>query len=242
MIPVLLAVLSAAHAEKDQAPYMWGVGPQVGTVIVPFSHPVAFPKVGAGEQDGEVVKESLGDSLEKTSGDALLGAKGTLYINGSNRLLASAGLGFGGGGYRSAEATFEYQGIPVSGGGVDAFLGGGLGLGSLSWSSYCSDSTVDACPDEIPHPGKLTMSTLLLRGSVGALYRNKTQAYELSMFGHFVVAGNRRFTPQGTTTEEEVYGAGVYSYLGVAGTVYFGDLTPPGQGKKGKKGKKAKKA
>ncbi len=238
MLPMLLALAATAHADS---PYMWGVGPEVGTIVLPFQHPAAFPSLTEDlDEDGK--KDDLGDSLEKTAGDALLGAKGALYINESNRLLGQVGFGLGSGGYRSSEVTFEYQTLPISGDGVEAFAGVGLGFGRMAWTTECDDDSEgvsSACT--IQHPGSYGMSTLLLRGSVGALWRNKTQAYELSFFGHYVIAGNRAFEAQGASSEQEVSGVGLYPYLGIAGTIYFGDFKPPAEGKnkKGKgKGKK----
>lgn len=239
MLPMLLALCSTAFAEKD-GPYMWGVGPEVGTIVLPFQHPVAFPNV-AEDADGDGDNDKLSDSLEKTAGDVLVGAKGTLYINGSSRILGQLGLGFGSGGYGSSEVTFEYQALPVSGSGVDVFAGGGLGFGSMKWTTECDDDSEGvsgACT--IQHPGTFRTSTLLLRASVGALYRNKSQAYELSLWGHYVVGGNRKFLAQDSAAEQEVTSVGLYPYLGIAGTWYFGDFKPPKDGKQGK-GKKNKK-
>ena len=235
MLPILMLTLAApAHAD---APYMWGVGPELGTIVLPFQHPVAFPNLDV-DNDGDGKNDKISDSLEKTGGDGLIGARGALYINGKSRLVGQGGFGFGGGGYGSAEFTGEYQVIPVSGSGVDAFLGAGLGFGSMRWRTWCgTDGSAISADCAITNPGTFKMSTLLLRAEVGALYRNKTQAYELSLWGHYVVAGNRKFLPQASDAEEAVTSVGIYPYLGVAGTVYFGDFRPPGK-KGNKKGKK----
>ncbi len=236
MLSILLAMSAPALAES---PYMWGIGPEVGTIVLPFEHPVAFPGLTE-DADLDDKKDDLGDSLEKTTGDALIGAKGALYINDANRILTQVGFGLGGAGYRSSEVTFEYQALPISGSGVEAFAGAGLGFGRMSWTTECdNDSEGVSATCEILHPGTYQMSTLLLRGSVGALWRNKTQAYELSFWGHYVIAGNRTFVGQDSSAEEEISGVGLYPYLGIAGTVYFGDFKPPAEGKNKKgKGKK----
>lgn len=236
MLAFLLALSAPAQADS---PYMWGIGPEVGTIVLPFQHPVAFPSLTV-DNDGDGKKDDLGDSLEKTAGDALIGVKGALYINESNRLVAQGGFGLGSGGYRSSEITFEYQTLPISGNGVEAFAGAGLGFGNMHWTTNCdndSEGVSSACT--IPNPGTYSMSTLLIRGEVGALWRNKTQAYELSFWGTLVFGGNRNFVAQDTTAELDVSGLGTAPYLGLAGTVYFGDFKPPAnKGNKKGKGKK----
>lgn len=241
MFQFLFLAVSGAAVAAGNSPYMWGIGPEVGTIILPFQHPVAFPKIVTGtDADGDSVKERLGgdsDSFDKTGGDILLGGKGLLYVNKKNRFEGQVGFGLGSGDYRSAEATIEYELVPLSENGVEGFVGAGLGLGSMRWSTLCPNDLENTC-DEVENPGELHFSTLLLRGSAGVMFRQPTRSYEVSAFFHYVVAGNNRFTAEGATTDIDASG-GFYPYLGLAGTVYFGDFKPPGEGGKKKKKKNA---
>lgn len=240
MFQFLFLTLTGGALAGSSSPYMWGVGPEVGTIILPFQHPIGFPRIVTGtDADGDDVKERLGgesDSFDKTGGDILLGGKGLLYVNKKNRFEGQIGFGLGSGNYRSAEATVEYELVPLSENGVEAFVGAGLGLGSMRWATFCPNDLESTCPDEVENPGELHFSTLLLRASAGVMFRQPTRSYELSAFFHYVVAGNNRFTPQGSATDIDASG-GFYPYLGLAGTLYFGDFKPPGEGGKKKKKK-----
>lgn len=233
MLTLLALTLVGAAQAGGNSPYMWGVGPEVGSIILPFQHPILWPRTVVGtDADGEEVKERLGgdsDSFDKTGGDILFGGKGALYLNKSNRFIGQIGFGLGGGNYRSAEGTAEYQFLPLSENGVDAFVGAGLGLGSMHWATLCPNDLETSCPDQVENPGELKFSTLLLRGSAGVMFRQPTRSYELSVFAHYVIAGNTRFTPQGSETDQDA-SLGLYPYLGLAGTIYFGDFKPPGEG------------
>lgn len=224
-LPLLVHLVAPALADSD-SPYMWGVGANVGTIVIPGHHPIAFSKV---DPEGDDTKERL--DWEGTGGDVLLGVKGLLYLNKSNRFQAAASLGFGGESYRSSELTLEYQLVPVSNNGVEAFLGVGGGFGRMRWEKLCGDDTVTTCPDEINYPGELRFATYIIRGEAGGLYRNKSQAYGLNVFGELNFTGPQEFTLQGEEEAGEASG-GFYTLLGLEGTFYFGDFRPPGSGKK----------
>ena len=229
---ILAAALLSPVALAEDGPYMWGVGPSVGTVALPFEFPTAFPKITVTDANGDESKERL--DLEQTKGDVYLGAKGALYINRSSRLVGRAGFGVGSAGYRSGELTGEYQFMPVSENNVDAFLGLGAGFGKMHWQTYCPDDTEVTCVDTYAHPGDLSFSNFLLRGSAGGMYRTRNNGFELSAFLQLVLGGAKEFTPQGDAVSVEASG-GFYPYVGVEGTVYFGDFKPPGEGGKKKK-------
>ena len=45
IISLMLAWIGNAEAkQKKPEPFMWGVGPTVGTYLVPFDYPYSFPK------------------------------------------------------------------------------------------------------------------------------------------------------------------------------------------------------
>ena len=212
MLTLLLALSGAAHA--DDGVYMWGVGPSVGTIVYPGRFPAWFPK-DTEDDDGV-------DRLEKVGGDVTLGGRGTLYLDKSNRLGGRVGLGLGGGGYQSLSFTAEYEVLPYTQDSFSAFLGLGGGFGTMRFRPESDDL--------------LHFATYILRGQAGALIRDKVRAYELDLFAQFNFPGIQDFTAAGADEGERVKG-GFYAYLGLEGTVYFGDFTPPrtrtGKGSKG---------
>ncbi len=201
MLALILAALTAAPAHADSGPWMWGVGPTLGTIVYPGRFPA-----------------SLGDypALEgKVRGDVITGAHGVVYLDGSNRLGSHVDLGIGSG-YTSAAWTLEYERILVRGGGIHVFAGGGLGFGSYTLKD-------DA--------GKLHTPTYELRGQVGALYKQKQTAEELSVFVKLPFNGNPTYTPTGGT-KADATNAGNWFHVGLQATVYFGDWTMPSSERK----------
>jgi len=214
LLPLLaLALLSSpAHAGGSQ-PWMWGVGPTLGTIVYPGRFPASIPAAYQPEFDGKV------------RGDAIVGLHGVMYIDGDNRLGSHLDLGFAKG-YSSQAITFEYERIFVRGSGVQLFGGGGLGFGSYTL-------TDDAL-------GKLHTPTYEIRAQLGALYKQSSTAEELSIFLKVPLNGNPTFTPTGGT-KVDAEGGGNWFHVGLQATVYFGDFYVKDNKKKGKgKGQKKK--
>lgn len=194
MIPLLTALL-AAPAHADSGPWMWGVGPTVGTVVYPGRFPAAVPDAYA-ELDGKV------------RGDVILGGHGVIYIDGDNRLGSHVDLGLASG-YNSVAWTIEYERIFVRGSGIHVFAGGGLGFGSYT----LKDEDL----------GKLRTPTYELRAQAGALYKQDFTAEELTIFVKLPFNGNPVFTPTGGD-KVDAEGGGNWFHIGLQGTVYFGDF------------------
>lgn len=194
MIP-LLALLLSAPGQAASGPWMWGVGPTVGTIVYPGRFPASIPDAYP-ELDGKV------------RGDVIIGAHGVMYIDGDNRLGSHVDLGFAGG-YSSVAWTLEYERIFVRGNGIHLFGGGGLGFGSYS----LSDEDL----------GRLRTPTYELRAQVGGLYKQKQTAEELSIFVKLPFNGNPVFTPEGGDKVDAEAG-GNWFHVGLQGTVYFGDF------------------
>lgn len=211
MMFALLAALLTPSALADNGPYMWGVGPSLGTIVYPGRFPAPFSKVenAAGE------KATL--TLDKVKGDIDVGARGALYLDKYNRLGAHAGLGFGGGGYRAAEFTAGYDFVALDKSQIGTFIGVGGGFGTMRFD------TEDV--------GRLHFSTYLLRAQLGALYRDKVRAYEVDFFGQLALTGPKEFENYASDLTEEATG-GFYGHFGLEATCYFGDLTPPSRKKK----------
>ncbi|MCP4805392.1 MAG: hypothetical protein GY913_09195 [Proteobacteria bacterium] len=202
----LLACLNTAEAGSSIA-YMWGVGPQVSTVIYPTRFPGSFPN-------------AMDDTWEYTPsrGDVEFALRGAFYLNNESRLTGRVGLG-GSQGWFTRWADVGIDRMLSSNSGFHTLAGLGLGLGR------------DRFTDDLGQ--QLEVSNVVLRAQFGGIYRNKTQAYELGIFGayhapieHMVDPGN---------TQQVIKAAGSrYGMLGVEASVFFGDFTPPKSKKKKK--------
>jgi hypothetical protein len=206
MISLLLAHSAAFAAD----PYMYGIGPNIQTIVVPSSFPAYF---GSDVRDADV--------LDEVRGDVGLGVKGALYLDKEQRLGTQVDFGFGSG-YRAAGFTLGYDRIVTQGNGVGAFLGGGLGLGSHRFSDDETDTS-------------LRTGTYKIRGQAGAIYRNKVNAFEADIYAILELPNTQTVT-DASGDETDVSG-GFWSHLGLEATVYFGDFTVPNKDKKKKKNK-----
>lgn len=198
MLALLLAALTAAPAEAAEGPWMWGVGPSLGTIVWPGRFPASLPDAYA-PLDGKVRM------------DGILSAHGVMYIDGNNRLGSHLDFGVAGG-FNSIAWTLEYERILLRGNGIHLFAGGGGGFGSYTLKE-----------DGV---GKLTTPTYELRAQAGALYKQKTTAEELSVFLKLPFNGNPTWTPDGGD-KTDAEGGGNWFHLGLQLTMYFGDWTQP---------------
>lgn len=195
----MLPLLLATVALAD--PYMWGVGPAVSTVVFPVTWPGSLPTATPAALDFD------GARL-----DAAIAARGVLYLDADSRLSGRLGFG-GGGGYGTRWVGADYERIFTSDGRFHLLGGLGAGLGVSTYTDADDDS--------------LRVSYALGRVNLGAIYRNRKQAYELALFGQYQLPLEHRFLPAGGG-EEVIKGRGSrYGAVGLEVTVYFGDFTPP---------------
>lgn len=236
MIATLLAAALFSGAAQAE-PFMWGAGPTISTMVLPGQHPLSWPQ--AKKVDGE--RPAIGvygdnDSgrlsepyFEKVRGDVALGGRGVMYLNRDWRGGMRGQFGFGNN-YRSSQLTLEVDKVIGGESGAFAFVGGGVGIGSMRFNSAQDDAFLKA-------------RNYPLRGHVGGYYKiNGKAAIELSLFAQLALPSFQTLTTAGG--DEIDMGVGVnplsYSHIGAELTAYFGDFTPPKGGKKGKKGKKGK--
>ena len=245
LLPLVAAVLGlgATDAHANQPPFMWGVGPTITTIAFPGQHPLNFPKLSEADAAlvpaGDVNENRRITSIDEVGGDAGIGARGVIYLDKTWR----GGLRFHvanlASNFNAVDFTLEADKMLVSQGVMSAYIGGGLGFGTMNFTSEDNDAS-------------LKLNTYVLRGHVGGIYRLKKSAIEVGVFIQPTFPGLATYTATDGETEGEIKGGlfankdagggGSYHNGGLELTVYFGDFRPPKpRKKKGKKGKKGRK-
>lgn len=220
---ILLSCLVAPlPVRAGNATYMYGIGPRVGTVVLPGGYPANFPsfdEVDAdGEETGEKIKVGEDTTIEKVRGDIVLGLEGLYWADATNRLGAIGGFGLGSG-YHDANLLLKYDRMSDLDA-LDLFVGGGLGVGVASWTGE---------EDE-----RLRVPYYPLRGEVGALFRQGGFAIQGLIFLNLNIPGRQTLTLSDGSAYESGFGWAFYPQVGVELSVLFGDFTKPhkGRGKK----------
>ncbi|MDP2311381.1 MAG: hypothetical protein Q8P41_00635 [Pseudomonadota bacterium] len=209
---LLTLLLSLAQPAAALEVKWWGIGPQVGTMAVPGNYPFAFPDNAKDEANSPLV--------EKIRGDISFGAHGVLYPAAKSRLGARALVGLGTGqSWSSWQFTLEYDGALVNEDGFQLLAGAGIGAGTERFGG-----TVDA-PD-----GYLVANYFPVRGQVTALLRDRTRAYEISIYGTWHIVADQTYYDfkgadgiTGAEADALVPGA-LYGGFGVEASVFFGDF------------------
>jgi hypothetical protein len=213
---VFLAAPSVALAGNST--YMYGLGPRVGTVVIPGGYPANFPSFDVPGAHGEDDKLKVGEdtTIEKVRGDIVLGLEGLYWADATNRLGADGGFGFGAG-YRDAHLVLKYDRM-TNLDAIDLFVGGGLGVGVASWTGE---------EDE-----KLRVPYYPIRGEAGALFRQGGFAIQGLVFLHLNIPGRQTLTLDDDTEYESGFGWAFYPQVGAELSVLFGDFTKPHKKKK----------
>lgn len=215
LLTALLALSQPAAALEVK---WWGIGPTVGTMAVPGKYPFAFP---------DNAKDANNEPLvEKVNGDISFGARGVLYPAARSRLGARVLGGVGiGQPWSSGQFTLEYDGAIVNEDGFQLLAGAGIGAGFERFGG------VDTKPN-----GYLLTNYFPLRAQLSALLRDRTRAYEVSIYGTWhVVADQTYFDIKGadgiTGAESDAIVPGaLYGGFGIEATVFFGDFRSKGGG------------
>ncbi|NOY28282.1 MAG: hypothetical protein GXP62_20675 [Oligoflexia bacterium] len=230
---VLLAAILGGTANAATQPWMWGVGPTLGTIVYPGRFPLSVP-------------DAYSQLEGKVRGDVIFGGHGVLYIDGENRLGTHVDIGAAAD-YNSVDWTLEYERIFVRGSGVHLFGGGGLGFGSYTLKDQdgvnastgngngngngTTTTGTGSAPGSTLDDGKLRTPTYQVRLQVGALYKQTQTAEELSIFVKVPLNGNPTWTPAGGT-RVDAEGGGNWFHVGLQATVYFGDFKVKGNKKR----------
>ncbi len=217
-----------AKGQNKVQPFMAGWGVSAHTTLIPLEYPQSFPQIKSGEET----------TFQQVGQDLALGVKGTMFT--SRKYRASFNpyyhVGFNDSNYRSLGLNLELDKVAVRERNVWAYYGLGGGTSNIKF--------VD------PNEATLTATQLYLKGQAGAMYFDRTKAYELSAFVTFGTTGREQITKNGTVYEnnglfggdDQLKGSLYYPTIGLQGTVYRGDfrkaMKNPNKKKKGKKGKK----
>ncbi|MCO4746994.1 MAG: hypothetical protein KC912_19510 [Proteobacteria bacterium] len=193
----LLAVTSDAQALD---PYMWGIGPRIGTNVIPAAYPMKFPPAVISQE---------GSTLERVNMDLIVGVDAVYYVTGHTRMAMSGGFGFGKS-YFDGHFLVKYNYVSQTGA-MDFLIGGGAGFGSSRWAGQDSES--------------LRVPYYPLRAEASALVRDNSRGYQGTVFFQYNLPANHFYNAPGGDSVE--VGSGIYPTLGVELCVYFGDFTPP---------------
>ncbi len=198
---VVVGVLAASPAYALDA-WMWGVGPKLGTLVLPGSYPAKFNRT---------VTEDA--AIERVRTDLITGVDGVYYANSSTRLGASAGLGLGAG-FTDINLLLEYNWVFQSEA-LDFLAGAGVGAGSMYFRGE-GDS-------------KLRVPYYPLRAEVGALIRDNSRGYQLTAFAIYNTPANQFYTTAAgvEVDKQDLEGVSFWGAAGIEVAVMFGDFTPP---------------
>ena len=194
---VLMALVSASPAYALDA-FMWGVGPQVGTMIVPGGFPAVLPPA--------VVDDA---GLEKVRADVEFGVNAVYYANESTRIGVSGEAGVAAG-YFDMNMLVRYDWIGSS----DALhfvTGAAAGFGTMRFSGAGQS--------------ELRVPYYPLRVEAGALIPDHSRAYQGLIYAKYDLPSNHFYTNQ--AGEDTDVGTGFYGTIGVELAVYLGDFSPP---------------
>jgi hypothetical protein len=198
------AVVALGVMASDPAwaldPYMWGVGPRIGTTAIPGRYPWRFP---------EYVREN--GALLRVRTDLLFGVDAVYYASGKSRAGVFGGFGLGRS-YFDVHLQFEYDYV-VSAGAMDFLVGGGLGFGSMTFQG-------DAAGSE-----RLVVPYYPVRVESSAQIRDNSRAYQLTLWSQYSIPSNH-FYRDYNGFDQDVSG-GFYLGVGLELSVMFGDFTPP---------------
>lgn len=236
---LLLASLTLSQAAEAGKLYMWGVGPYMGSNLLPGQYPLTNPKVKDWEekqQDAEISQYAgengyLSEEIfVPVRGDFQMGARAMAYINKDFRIAMRMGGGFGSN-YRNGQITVELDKMLFADNGFSAFFGGGIGGGRQTFKSDTDGAEVKS-------------GMYIPRVQLGGQYKiNKKGAIELDVYAQLPVSPNQVLVTDGGTEVPVGIGLNPFQYLqgGVELTGYFGDFAAKEGGGKKKGKKKGKK-
>jgi len=215
------------------APYMWGVGPRIGTTFVPNAVPaINFPPrienydfVDEGPRAGDPRDlDAQGNprftTLERVRFDVTYGLDAFYALDRRNRI--GAMLGFGGGaGFFDVKAGVRYDRVLASPRKFSLVGGFAAGFGQLRFRGV--------------EPESLRVPYYPLQARLQAQLHDRVRAYALGITGELGIPSNTFYTDlDGEPQNVGYFNVARNATLGVELQVYFGDFTPPRPRKKKK--------
>ncbi len=246
---VVLGGLSASEARAGDMPYMWAIGPKIGTIVVPGRYPLSLPsKINnydfiddgprSGDPDFEDPKRDLdanGDplytSIERVRDDLQIGADGFYALDEENRIGAGVGFAFGKR-YSDMWFTFNFDRVLITEQPFNVVAGVQAGFGNMVFKGED--------PDE-----RMRVGHFPVRGRLQGQFMDKTRMYALGIYAGTSIPSSTDYTD--LNGNEQPINSPLnflfYAQAGIELQVSFGDLTPPKNknDKGGKKGKNNKK-
>jgi hypothetical protein len=251
---VFLVGASAADAQAQQGPYMWGVGVKLGTSFIPGQYPIAFPaKIDnydfideddpsglGGTTDGDLRKRDVDENgearystLQRVGFDGRIGAEGFYGIDPMNRV--GAGFGFGlGRDYFDGWFTLNYDRVLSNQGTFALVAGGQVGYGSVRFDG---DEDLPGGDNEY-----LQMPYYPLRLRAQGQFTSDTTLLGVGFFGQLAVPARTIYVDLDGVEQPAVGGFGNFllnPMVGIEVDLQFGDFVPPRPKGAGGKGKKA---
>lgn len=207
-LPLLMLATPAQAIDT----WMWGIGPRVGTQVLPGRYPAKLPKLKGGDaESGPRVDEGIGQFQH----DLMLGAEGVYYMDRYHRIGFTGGVGLGlamGDQRRFSDweflLTYDYA---VQGRALDVLFGGGIGAGTHGFSG--------------PDDQKLRVNTFPMRAEVTGLARDNSRGYQLTLFAQYNLPSRSIYTD--AAGEQPDVNGGIWVTSGVEIAVLFGDFDPP---------------
>jgi hypothetical protein len=193
------ALLLSVRAEAVDA-YMWGIGPHLGTMVVPAQFPSTFPPA---------VVDDPGSTANRIGGDLDLGVDAIYYANRTTRVGISGALDVAPN-YNDIRILLRYN-LVNSTDAMDILVGGAVGAGTMRFDWEGNQL--------------LRVPYYPLRGEVSALIRDGVRAYQLTPYAQYNLPSNHFYTS--VSGEEVDVGTGIYAMIGVEASILFGDFTPP---------------
>ena len=238
-----LGLFAATPALAIDDPYMWGVGPRIGTTVIPGQYPVTFPtklvnynfidddSPEAGDTKSDDPKRDLDENddplahgLSKVQLDVNMGGDFVFYFDKQYRLGALTGITLGKQFFDiNLLPKFDYVLLEDQ---IDVFVGGGLGFGFMKFAGNEGAESL-----RVPY--------YPVRAHVGAIARSDTIGYQLTVYAQSNVPGNQVYTtPDGVEHTNIGTPLAFTSYLaaGLEFSLLIGDFKPPKKKKGGKKG------
>lgn len=232
---VLALLLCLVSSTASAEPFMWGIGPWIGTTFLPNAVPAidfpprienydfvqegplaGDPKADPDEQDRDLDLDGdpLYTSLERVRFDLTFGVDGFYAIDGNNRFGAMIGFGTGRR-FFDAKLALQYDRVLARQRGFNLVGGVGLGFGQLQF--------VGNNPNE-----RLRVPYYPVRGRLQAQVLDKVRMYAVGLVGELGIPSNTFYTDLGGVEQDVSYFNLVRNFtIGADVRILFGDFVPP---------------